>query len=124
MYTGHRTDSIKIFVGFFQRTIVSRLYTPSQFQLGVKEPYPFLSYSIIYTREVLENALDSTVTRYGDPSNRCHHRYDILGERYIPCKMMPAVLTHPLFTVKTQYVQSFLKPWNVVIKETNTSFPY
>ena len=24
----------------------------------------------IYTREVLENALDSTVTRYGDPSNR------------------------------------------------------
>ena len=64
------------------------------------------------------------MTRYGDPSNRCHHRYDILGERYIPCKMMRAVLTHPLFTVKTQYVQSFLKPWNVVIKETNTSFPY
>ena len=90
----------------------------------MKEPYPLLSYSIIYTREVLENALDSTVTRYGDPSNRCHHRYDILGARYIPCKMMRAVLTHPLFTVKTQYVQSFLKPWNVIIKETNTSFPY
>ena len=43
---------------------------PWQFQLGVKEPYPFLSYSLIYTREVLENALDSTLTRYGDPSNR------------------------------------------------------
>ena len=82
------------------------------------------NWKIENTREVLENALDSTVTRYGDPSNRCHHRYDILGERYIPCKMMRAVLTHPLFTVKTQYVQSFLKPWNVVIKETNTSFPY
>ena len=53
-----------------------------------------------------------------------YQRYDILGARYIPCKMMRAVLTHPLFTVKTQYVQSFLKPWNVVIKETNTSLPY
>ena len=40
------------------------------FQLSVKVPDPFLSYSIIYTREVLENALDSIVTRYGDPSNR------------------------------------------------------
>ena len=54
---------------------MSQLFLPEtvlswQFQLGVKEPYPFLSYSLIYTREVLENALDSTLTRYGDPSNR------------------------------------------------------
>ena len=53
---------------------MSQLFLPEtvlswQFQLGVKEPYPFLSHSLIYTREVLENALDSMLTRYGDPSN-------------------------------------------------------
>ena len=51
-------------------TCLTCIHKPWQFQLGVKEPYPFLSYSIIYTTEVLENALDSIVTLHGDPSNR------------------------------------------------------
>ena len=77
MYTGHRTliQLRYLQVSFSEQSChhvlhVSRRYKPWQFQLGVKEPYPFLSYSIIYTREVLENALDSTVTGYGDLSNR------------------------------------------------------
>ena len=39
------------------------------------------------------------------------------------CEMMRAVLTHPLFTVKSQYVQSFFKTLECCnLKETNTSF--
>ena len=53
----------------------------------------------------------------------CHHRYDILGAR-VPTKWCAQFWLIGCSLLKPNTFKAFLKPWNVVIKETNTSFLY